>query len=162
MTTPAPSVDPDTFRRLLGSFASGVTVLTTVDAAGAPAGMTASAVASVSLDPPLLLACVAKDAEFHRAMAAAGTFVVHVLGADQARLSERFAAKGSDKFAGVDYALDRRGLPILREALATIVCEHQSAVDAGDHTIFIGRVTGGDATAGRPLLHFRGTYHSLP
>lgn len=162
MTGSSPSVDADTFRRLLGSFASGVTVVTAVDAAGAPAGMTASAVASVSLDPPLMLACVAKDAEFHRAMRDAPGFAVHVLRADQADLSRRFAVKGGDKFAGSDIVLEPGRPPLLRSALARIVCERYGAFEAGDHTIFLGRVTGGDAMEGEPLLHFRGVYRTSP
>ena len=154
-------VDPAQFRQLLGRFATGVTVLTTRDARGRPIGMTASSVASVSLDPPLLLVCVDRRHDMHPAMQAAPRFVLNVLAADQEALSRRFAAEHPDRFDGVGYTENEDGLPLLDGVLATIECEKHSETPAGDHTVFMGIVTGGGVTDRTPLLYYRGGYASL-
>lgn len=154
-------VDTDTFRRLLGSFTTGVTVITTLDPDDAPAGMTASAVTAVSLDPPLLLVCVDRAADFHAAIASCTTFVVNVLARNQEAISQRFARKGTDKFDGVAFSRHESGPPILEGALAHIVCERWSDVPAGDHTVFVARVIGGSAADRAPLLYFRGGYRTF-
>jgi 4-nitrophenol 2-monooxygenase / 4-nitrocatechol 4-monooxygenase, reductase component len=154
-------VDPAQFRQLLGRFATGVTVLTTRDAHGRPIGMTASSVASVSLDPPLLLVCVDHLHDMHPAMRAAPRFVLNVLAADQEALSRRFAAEHPDRFDGVGYTENEDGLPLLDGVLATIECEKHGETAAGDHTVFLGIVTGGSVTDRSPLLYYRGGYAGL-
>ncbi len=154
-------VDPALFRQLLGRFATGVTVLTTRDGRGRPIGMTASSVASVSLDPPLLLVCVERRHDMHPAMQAASRFVLNVLAADQEALSRRFAAEHPDRFDGVGYSENEDGLPLLDGVLATIECEKHGETTAGDHTVFLGIVTGGSVTDRTPLLYYRGGYASL-
>jgi len=154
-------VDAAQFRQLLGRFATGVTILTTRDVRGHPIGMTASSVASVSLAPPLLLVCVDRCHDMHAAMPATRRFVLNVLAADQEALSRRFAADHPDRFDGIGYTESEQGLPLLDGVLATIECDKQAETPAGDHTVFIGVVTGGSVTDRKPLLYYRGGYASL-
>ena len=154
-------VDASLFRQLLGRFATGVTVITTRNAAGEPEGMTASSVASVSLEPPLLLVSVDRKNVMHDALAQASHFVVNVLAADQEALSRRFAELEENRFHGVGFHPSRMGLPILDGVLAHIECARDAVVPAGDHTVFLGLVTGGDVTDRPPLLYYRGGYANL-
>lgn len=152
-------IDAGVFRRLLSRFATGVTVLTTQDADGGPVGMTASSLVSVSLEPPLISVCVDVSAEMHRALSACGDFVVNVLAAGQQQLSERFATMPAERrFDGVGWRRTDSGLIVLEGVLAHIECERFAEFPLGDHTLFVGRVTGGAATDGEPLLYFRGHY----
>lgn len=154
-------VEPPQFRQLLGRFATGVTVLTTRTPAGEPVGMTASSVASVSLKPPLVLVSVDKSNDMHDALTAASHFVLNVLGADQEALARRFAGLEANRFRGVSYRENPRGIAVLEGVVAHIDCDKQSAVPGGDHTVFFGLVVGGDATDRRPLLYYRGGYAGL-
>ncbi|HEX9579967.1 MAG TPA: flavin reductase family protein [Gemmatimonadales bacterium] len=154
-------VDPTLFRQLLGRFATGVTVLTTLDPEGRPGGMTASALAAVSLDPPLLLVCVDRGTDFGAVLAPAATFAVNVLARDQEALSRRFAADGVDRFAGVKWTPGPGGLPLLDGVVAHVLCENWDRRDVGDHTVFFGRVIGGTAFDRPPLVHLRGGYTSV-
>lgn len=156
-----PGVHPDLFRQLLGRFATGVTVVTTRDPAGRPVGMTASSVASVSLEPPLVLVCVARTNDMHPALEAAPRFVLNVLASDQEALSRRFAAEHPNRFDGIGYRESRYGLPVLERTVATIECDKQGEAPGGDHTVFFGLVTGGSVSDGRPLLYYRGGYAGL-
>ena len=153
-------VDPTAFRQLLGRFATGVTVVTTLDAAGKPCGMTASSLAAVSLDPPLLLVCVDRHGDFGPVLLNAATFAVNVLAADQEALSRRFAADGIDRFNGVSWSAGPGSIPLLADAVAHIVCEREHDVESGDHRVFFGRVMDGTSFDRPPLLHFRGRYTS--
>jgi flavin reductase (DIM6/NTAB) family NADH-FMN oxidoreductase RutF len=158
----APDVDPEVFRELLGRFATGVTVVTTRDAAGRPVGMTASSLASVSLQPPLVSVCVDVSADMHRALSASGRFVINILAADQEDLSRRFAQTPAEaRFQGIAWTEAPQGQIHLAGALATIDCETYADFPLGDHTLFVGRVTGGTLGAGDPLLYFRGSYGAL-
>lgn len=154
-------VDPAQFRQLLGRFATGVTVVTTRDPSGQPVGMTASSVASVSLEPPLVLVAVDRANDMHPALSAAERFVLNVLAADQEAISRRFAAEHPNRFDGIGYCETRHGLPVLEGVLASIECETQAAVPGGDHTVFFGLVTGGAVSDRRPLLYYRGGYAGL-
>jgi len=154
-------VDPPQFRQLLGRFATGVTVLTARTPAGEPIGMTASSVASVSLDPPLLLVSVDKSHDMHAALERGTHFVLNILSADQEALSRRFAASEPDRFRGVSYRENERGIAVLDGAVAHLECEKRTAVPGGDHTVFFGLVVGGDVTDGCPLLYYRGGYAGL-
>ena len=157
-----PPVDPALFRRLLGSFATGIAVVTTRTRDGTVAGMTANAISSVSLHPPLLLVCIDRKTDFHRAIARASRFALNILAADQEGLSRRFAAEIDDRFAGVAHTLGQSGLPLLDGVAAHVLCDVWDARPAGDHTIVIGLVTGGTSFPRPPLLHFRGDYHPAP
>lgn len=153
--------DPALFRQMLGRFATGVTVLTVTAPDGRPHGMTASSLASVSLDPPLLLVCVDRAARMHALITGADAFVVNVLARDQEELSRRFADPHDDRFEQVGYHTTRDCLVHLAGALAHIECRRQALYEAGDHTIVLGRIVGGDAREGRPLMYFRGGYAAL-
>jgi flavin reductase (DIM6/NTAB) family NADH-FMN oxidoreductase RutF len=153
-------VGPEKFRELLGRFATGVTVLTTVDADGRPAGMTASALSAVSLDPPLLLVCVNRLTEFCAILRRTLRFAVNVLAEEQEDLSRRFAAEGIDRFAGIEYRIASEGL-LLDGVVAHIWCEVEEAKDTGDHVVFFARVLGGEVYDRAPLLHFRARYWGL-
>lgn len=154
-------VDAALFRQLLGRFATGVTVITTCNAAGEPEGMTASSVASVSLEPPLLLVSVDHKNVMHQALTYASGFIVNVLAADQEALSRRFAELDHSRFHGVRFHTGKHGLPILDGVLAHIECTKHASVEAGDHTLYVGLVTGGTVTDRRPLLYYRGGYANL-
>ncbi|PYP36756.1 MAG: flavin reductase [Gemmatimonadetes bacterium] len=156
-----PGVDPAQFRQLLGRFATGVTVLTTRDQAGRPVGMTASSVASVSLNPPLVLVSVDQKNDMYPALQAAQRFVLNVLAADQEALSRRFAEEHPNRFDGVGYQQSKHGIPVLDGVLASIECEKQAEVPGGDHSVFFGIVTGGSVSDRRPLLYYRGGYAGL-
>lgn len=154
-------VEAPQFRQLLGRFATGVTVLTCRTQAGEPIGMTASSVASVSLNPPLVLVSVDKSHDMHAALERATHFVLNILSADQEALSRRFAAPEHDRFRGVSYRENDRGIAVLDGVVSHLECEKQTAVPGGDHTVFFGLVVGGDVTDRRPLLYYRGGYAGL-
>ena len=156
-----PDATPDEFRQLLGRFATGVTILTARDAARRAWGMTASAVAAASLRPPLLLVCVDREREVHPVLESSGYFGLTVLSAEQEILSRRFAELESGRFDGVPHHEGLHGVPLVDGGVAHIVCAHHATVPAGDHTVFVGRVVGGETFDRRPLLYYRGRYHTL-
>jgi flavin reductase (DIM6/NTAB) family NADH-FMN oxidoreductase RutF len=160
MTTPspAPRATPSDFRKLLGCFATGVTVATAKDADGRLVGMTASAVSAVSLDPPLLLICVGHSATFHRALRGGTGFALNILATDQQALSEHFASGFDDPFEDTAYHIGDHGFPLLDGVVAHIICGQWSAYEAGDHTVFFGEVIAGQAYERPPLIHYRGRY----
>jgi flavin reductase (DIM6/NTAB) family NADH-FMN oxidoreductase RutF len=156
------AVDQLEFRRVMGHFATGVTIITTHDGAGKLTGLTANAVSSVSLDPPLVLVCVDKKSESYPSFGQTNVFAVNILAHDQETLSRRFAKSGGDKFTGVGYRAGATGAPLLAGALAHLECEIRHSFDAGDHTIFVGEAVEIDAeSGGEPLLYFRGGYRNL-
>ena len=157
-----PSVDPAVFRQLCGRFATGVVVVSTTGEHGELVGMTANSFTSVSLEPPLVSVNIDHQADLHRHLLRAERFVINVLDSKQEAVSRRFAGEHADRFDGVGYRLDRNGLPILAGTIATLECERHTTFEAGDHTIVVGRVTGGETAEGRPLLYYRGGYHDLP
>lgn len=144
------------FRSALGSFTTGVTVVTAMGEAG-PAGMTVNSFASVSLDPPLVLWSPAKSSARHRLFTTAEHFVVHVLSVEQAHLSTRFT-RGGDGFEGIDYEVNDEGVPVLAGTLARFECLRSALHDAGDHTIVVGRVLRGAHRDGEPLCFSRGNF----
>ena len=155
-------VDKQEFRGVMGHFATGVTVITTHDGNGPRFGLTANAVSSVSLEPPLVLCCVDKQSESHAAFGASKVFTVNILTNDQEVLSRKFAKSGADKFEGVGYRIGQTGTPILNDVLAHLECEIRHEFDAGDHTIFVGEpidIAMDQET--EPLLYFRGGYRNL-
>jgi flavin reductase (DIM6/NTAB) family NADH-FMN oxidoreductase RutF len=156
------SIEPTEFRRVLSRFATGVTVVAAQEPGGPARGLTASAIASVSLDPPLVLACVDRTADTHVCIERAGAFAISVLGAGDEVLAGRFAGGQADsKFEGVGYREAETGAPILTDALAWVDCRVWAAYDGGDHTIFVGEVLAGDAGPGTPLVHFDGAFARL-
>jgi flavin reductase (DIM6/NTAB) family NADH-FMN oxidoreductase RutF len=157
----APEIDPSHFRQLLGRFATGVSVLTVVTPEGRLLGMTANSFASVSLHPPLISVCVDREAEMHDAIVATPEFVVNVLASPQEALARRFADEHEDRFEGIGYRLSPEGLILLDGALAHIECERYAEYPGGDHTMVLGRVTGGATSDARPLLYYRGGYAAI-
>jgi flavin reductase (DIM6/NTAB) family NADH-FMN oxidoreductase RutF len=151
-------VDAAEFRQLCGHFATGVVVITARDAEGRPAGMTANSFASTSLRPPLMSVNVDHAADMHPIMAAAERFTINILESGQEAISRRFAGTSSRRFEGIGYREDAHGFVLLDGVLATITCEAHSVFEAGDHTVFVGRIVGGQAFKGRPLLYYRGGY----
>jgi len=155
------SVDGASFRRALGQFATGVTVVTTRDAAGQPLGLTVSAFCSVSLAPPLVLVCIDHRSEANRGLRESGVFAVSVLGEGQEEVSRRFAEPGASKLEGFGFESGRFGLPLVPGALAHVECRVRSFHEEGDHAVWVGEVRGATARPGRPLLHHAGGYRRL-
>lgn len=157
---PTPAVDPAAFRRALGSFASGVTVVTALRDAEV-AGITVSAFSSVSLDPPLVLVCVGNRANFHGVLRTTSRFAVSLLGGDQERASNYYAGRREEGWAP-PLEQPEGGVPVLGGALATLQCDVHDAVEMGDHTVFFGRVTSISVRdGGEPLAYWRGRYRRL-
>lgn len=155
------TVDPSSFRSVLGRFASGVTVVTIRDAGGADHGMTVSAFCSLSLMPPFVLICVEKGASMYDALAHSTRFAVNILESKQEEIARRFAEEHPDRFAGVGFTRGLTGAAILDDCLATVECDVLSRHPGGDHTIVIGSVIGAATREGRPLLYYRGGYAML-
>lgn len=158
--TESRSLTPEEFREVMGHFASGVTVVTVLHD-GRAYGTTASAVTSLSLDPPMLLICMNKQSETGRAVAASRCFGVNILGAGQVDLAERFARKGDDKFAGVPVTAGAFGEPLFDDALATLECRVAEETTGGTHYVFLAEVESGAARGGTPLAYFRGEFGRL-
>lgn len=156
------SIEEAEFRHVLGHFATGVTVVAARERDGSPRGMTANAVASVSLDPSLILVCVERSADTHDVIADSGAFAVSVLGQGAEALARRFATYDTErKFDGITYREEVTGAPILERSLAWADCQVWATYDGGDHTIFVGEVVAANAKEGSPLVYFRGGYRRL-
>jgi flavin reductase (DIM6/NTAB) family NADH-FMN oxidoreductase RutF len=153
--------DPKALRNAFGAFATGVTVITTRQPDGTPRGFTANSFTSVSLDPPLLLVCLAKTAHSADVFAAAPHFAVNILAEDQKAVSGLFASRAPDKFAHCAWTPGPGETPLIEGAIAQFACTNHQLVDAGDHLILIGRVLDFATTAGQPLGYFRGNYFSV-
>lgn len=154
-------IDPAKFRRAMGQFATGVTVVTTRDAEGRPLGLTVSSFCSVSLDPPLVLVCVDNRSEAHDGFEASRVFGVSVLAEGQEEWSRRFAGGGVGKFAGATLSPGRHGIALVPGALAQVECQVVSSHDAGDHTIYVGQVVALSVNPGRPLVYHASGYHRV-
>lgn len=156
------SVDQLEFRRVMGHFATGVTVVTSHDGAGKLGGLTANSVASVSLDPPLVLVCVDKTSDSYPLFGASQSFAINILANEQETLSRRFAKSGGDKFTGVAYRVGTTGCPILGDTIAFLDCRVRYTFEAGDHTIYVGEAVEIEVRSeSDPLLYFRGGYRNL-
>jgi flavin reductase (DIM6/NTAB) family NADH-FMN oxidoreductase RutF/DNA-binding GntR family transcriptional regulator len=151
---------PEEFRDIIGSFASGVTVITsTLD--GEPKGTTASAVSSLSLEPPMVLVCLNKTSSTGQAVASSRRFAVNILAEDQASEAMAFARKDGDKFAGIRVEFGEQGEPLLADSLATLECHVVEEVTGGTHSVFFGEVERASAKSGAPLAYFRGQFGRL-
>ena len=159
-------VTPEEFRAALGRFATGVSVVTAV-ADGLDHAMTASALASVSLDPPLVLVCVAHRARFHEAISVAGEWGVSVLPASGSGTAAWFATRGRPLETQLEgfahFRGPNTGAALLADAIATVECRTWATYDGGDHTIVVGELLAADVRrpSSPPLLHFHGRYHTL-
>lgn len=155
------SIDPDTFRAVLGRFASGVTILTARGPGDRDHGMTVSAFCSVSLDPPLVLACVDRTAKMHDLLLQQDEVGISILSSGQEALSRRFAELESDRFEGLGYARGENGAVLFEDALAHLECRVRDRHPAGDHTVFVCDVERAEIRQNRPLLYYRGGYAQL-
>jgi 3-hydroxy-9,10-secoandrosta-1,3,5(10)-triene-9,17-dione monooxygenase reductase component len=154
-------VDAADFRAAMGLLPAGVTVVTAPGADG-PAGATASAVTSLSLEPMLMLACLDRGSRTLLAVQAANRFGVNVLGAGQEEVARAFSSKApvADKWDGIEWS-ERSGAPAIEGAIVWMVCELQDVIAGGDHVIVTGAVEVLDAPGGEPLIHHRGEYRGL-
>jgi len=153
-----PALDPKEFRAALGSFTTGVTVITARANDGTAVGMTANSFNSVSLDPPMVLWSLAKKSNSLPVFVATQHWAVHVLAADQEPLSNRFARSGEDKFAGLDLESNLQGVPLLKGCAARFQCKTSFQYEGGDHIIFVGEVTAFDRSDHPPLVFHAGRY----
>lgn len=156
------AVESGTFRRIMSSFPTGVTVVTTRAVDGDPVGLTANAVSSVSLAPPQLLVCLGESRHTAKLIRESGKFAVSFLSHAQRWIAERFASAEPDKFRDVAIEEGALGLPLIEGALATAECVLARQVEAGDHLIFVGSVCSGKAVEGRPLMFFQREYGTWP
>ena len=156
------AVDAETFKRVLGSWATGVTIVTSQDGA-LRHGMTVSAFNEVSLDPPLVLICADKTSNTQALIERTRTFSVSILSQGQDQLSRLFANKEREelRFDSLDCEIGATGCPRIPGALAWLDCSVQQAVEAGDHVVYIGRVEKAEVEDLGPLIHFRGEYGEI-
>ncbi|WP_191600442.1 p-hydroxyphenylacetate 3-hydroxylase reductase component [Marinomonas algicola] len=152
------SFDTNEFRRALGNFATGVTVITAQDEQGNKVGVTANSFNSVSLDPPLVLWSLVKSSSSYKVFEQAKHFAVNVLAADQIDTSNNFAKPSDDKFAGMEFDLGVGNSPILKNTTACFQCEQHQIIDGGDHWIMLGKVVSFDHVGRNPLLYVQGSY----
>ena len=158
------SATADDFRRTVSAFASGVTIVTSADAAGSPTGTTVTAFASLSLEPLLVMVSLNTDSHTAAAIRERHAFVVHILASGQTELARRFATDQAHKFAGVPYALNRHGAPILKDCSTWLECALETEHLGGDHVILIGRVleVRSEAEGGfDPVVYFQREFHTL-
>lgn len=159
--TPRDTPDPAHLRRTLGCFATGVAVITTVDGAGTPCGVTVNSFNSVSLDPPLILWSLARSSRSLPVFHIAKGFTVNILASDQAALCKLFASREEDRFSSIDWHKDGLGQPVLTGALATLSCHKWAVHDGGDHEIFIGQVIEAEHHDRTPLGYCKGALGPL-
>ncbi|MEM6489747.1 MAG: flavin reductase family protein [Pseudomonadota bacterium] len=153
--------DIQALRRALGAYATGVTVVTTVSRDGTPTGFTANSFTSVSLDPPLLLVCLAHTAASYALFRQVDGFAVNVLTAEQEGIAKTFATRGADKFADLAWTPGAHGAPLIDGALARFDCAMHERVAAGDHDVLFGKVLGFSRHEGAPLVYHAGSFASI-
>ncbi|HEX5465932.1 MAG TPA: flavin reductase family protein [Candidatus Limnocylindrales bacterium] len=162
-----PRIEPEAYRDVMGRFVTGVTIVTCLDerrGRSHPWGTTVNAFSSVSLEPPLVLVCIGRERSIHPIIARAGRFAVNILGEDCQALSDCFAgapgSRAKDAFCEAAYRLGQDGLPVLEASIAYIECLVEQTLEAGDHTIYLARVTGLGTSEVHPLplLYYRGRY----
>jgi flavin reductase (DIM6/NTAB) family NADH-FMN oxidoreductase RutF len=154
------NLSSDEFRDVIGHFATGVTVITAVEG-DALFGTTASAVASLSLEPPMLIICMNRQSSTGGCVSRVRRFAVNILNEHQGHLAQRFATKAPDKFDGVQLITGRYGEPLLAEALARVECHVVEEVSGGSHTVFLAQVHQASAGVGTPLAYYRGAFGRL-
>jgi len=158
MSNQVTEFDPKAFRRALGNFATGITVVTAQTADGIKTGVTANSFNSVSLEPALILWSIDKRSGSCEIFEKASHFAVNILAADQIDVSNHFARPGEDKFADVDFTAGLGGAPLLPHTAACFQCEAYETVDGGDHWILIGKVVAFEDTGRAPLVYHQGSY----
>lgn len=153
------SIDPAIFRQVLGSYPTGVSAITALDVEGNPIGMVVGTFTSVSLDPPLVGFLPDKKSTSWPLIKEAGRFCVNVLGSDQQAVCRQMAAKGAEKFAGLEMVISEHNLPVIANSIARIECTIHSVTEAGDHWFVLGNVLHMETTRDDdPMLFHRGRY----
>jgi flavin reductase ActVB len=155
------ALDVREYRDALSKFPSGVTIVTTVDADGRPWGFTASAFASLSQDPPMVLVCLARSAECHPVFQAAEELAISILRPGHADIARLFATRGVDKFGGGGFHWLEDGHPVVSDALAVLRCRKARMVEGGDHSIILGEVWAAETSDGHPMLYFERDFRSI-
>jgi flavin reductase (DIM6/NTAB) family NADH-FMN oxidoreductase RutF len=155
------SADPGALRAAFGAFMTGVTVVTTLAEDGVPVGFTANSFTSVSLDPPLILICIAKTSQNIETFQNAPGYAVNILAEGQEDLSRRFSGPVADRFAGVEWQEGPAGAPVIAGACSWFDCDMHDQIEAGDHIILIGEVKGFDHSARPALGYVAGGYFRL-
>jgi 3-hydroxy-9,10-secoandrosta-1,3,5(10)-triene-9,17-dione monooxygenase reductase component len=154
--------DQKEFRKTLGTFATGITVVTAMHENSVPVGITVNSFTSVSLDPPLVLWCLDNEAESYNIFANCKNFAIHVLHQGQEAISQNFATKNSDKFSGLEWETSEFDCPILKDCASYLQCETETSYEGGDHIIILGRVKAMRTNADKqPLIYHASNYHSL-
>lgn len=156
-----PPTDTVALRAAFGAFMTGVTVVTTMDNRGEPVGFTANSFTSVSLDPPLILICIAKTSQNIETFCSADGYAVNILAEGQEDLSRRFSGPVADRFGGVDWARGPAGAPVLGGVCGWFDCTMHDQLEAGDHVILIGEVKGFDHSGHPALGYAAGGYFRL-
>lgn len=152
-------LDAQAFRTVMGTFPTGVTVVTVTGVAGDPLGLTVNSFTSVSLEPPLILVCIARSSATHDRLTEAGRFAVNVLAADQEELAVRFAAEpAAGRFRGVAWNVGPGRVPLLEGVAAWLSCALEAVHPGGDHSIVVGRVEEAAATGCGALAFYRGSF----
>ena len=154
-------LDTKLLRNAFGSFATGVTVITTRGRDDRDYGLTANSFASVSLDPPLLLWCLGNETDCYEAFELAHHFAVHILAADQKTISNTFASKGADKFSGLEVSRGPDDIPLLQNFAARFICKTAYKYEGGDHIIHVGEVLDFSVVDTEPLVFHKGSYANL-
>ena len=160
-TPTTPEIDPRDLRNVLGCFATGVCVVTSIGDDNKPVGMTINSFSSVSLDPPLVLWSIALKAPSRDAYRRHPGFAINIMCEDSKDLSLKFATPADDKFKGVNWTEGHFGIPVLNDALATLECQTEDRIISGDHEIYIGRVLRIDHSDRDPLVFHRGKFTTL-
>ncbi|ENV45424.1 p-hydroxyphenylacetate 3-hydroxylase reductase component [Acinetobacter schindleri] len=155
------SVDPMKFRRALGNFVTGVTIMTAQNSVGEKVGVTANSFNSVSLDPSLILWSIDKKSSSYSVFSEATHFAVNILSANQIELSNKFARRTADKFDGVNYEPGKGNAPILANCSAVFECERHQVIEGGDHWIIIGKVVAFHDEGRSPLVYHQGAYSAV-
>ena len=157
------SIDQREFRNAVGCFATGVTVITTLDSNGEKVGITANSFSSLSLDPPLILFCVDSKINSFDAFENCANFIVNVLHEEQQDISNNFARSSDEKWDGVLHEFGKNGCPSFGNSIAVLECKKDAIHEGGDHLIIVGEVTNikYDVENNRPLLYYNGSYSSI-
>ncbi|WP_425414689.1 flavin reductase family protein [Peribacillus kribbensis] len=152
----------DTFKQIMGSYPTGVTIITTVNEDGSPVGLTVNSFASVSLDPLMVLWCLDRKSTHLNAFKNSIGFAVNILAADQCELCWAFAGKSLDRFSKADWSYSENNLPVISESLGVMECKTVQTIEAGDHIIFIGQIIDIVKRDKEPMLYFRRNVGLIP
>lgn len=155
------NLDDNTFKKAMGRFPSGVVIATTINNEGKKCGFTASAFSSLSLDPPLILVCLANSAECFNSFLNGDMFAINVIGHEQHDLAFKFATKGVDKFDGDEFVTGNSGLPIIPNCIFSLECNIKDIYPGGDHAILVGEVQEARINEGDPSIWYDGSFRNI-